>query len=230
MGLTEGDFTVTSANYANIKIVYTDGKLTIEQAKQTTEDDTTVDNATKDDATKDDSSNGTQQKAEYNAVSGAGVTSNRGSDTAMVFRFKRAADDETTIEHLRGILVDGAAVPAKDASGRMNWTARKGSVIIELQPAYLDTLSVGEHMITVVFDDGESSAMFKILEAIITPAPTADVTPAVTPSTDPTATVTPAADATPVTGDNGVPALWAVLILLSVIGMAAMAEKKRRQA
>ena len=68
-----------------------------------------------------------------------------------------------------GIEVDGEAVPQEDGFGRMNWTARSGSVIVELQPSYLATLPAGAHTIAALFDDGDpASADFKVSPA---PAP-----------------------------------------------------------
>ena len=181
-----------------------------------------------------------KEKETYKAVSGAGGSYTQENSGTLTFSFKSTENDASTFDHFKGVEVDGKAVPEKDNSGRVNWTAKRGSVIIELQPAFLDTLSVGEHLIKVIFDDGESSAIFKILEAIATPTPTVDATPTVTPATDTTAavtpsldatpTVTPAADATPVTGDAANPFLWIAMILMSMAGVAVMIEKKRRKA
>ncbi len=204
MGLTAEDFTVTSENYANIKVVYTDGKLTIEQPKE-------------------DSDDPKQSKGEYAAVGGAAPEFTLGSEEPLVFTFKRAADDETTFDHFTGILVDGKAVPEKDASGNANWTARRGSLVLELQPSYLNTLSAGEHNINVIFDDGESSAAFKVLEAKTSTDTTTTDDTQTTDNTRPT-------DNSPATGDTGLPVIWLALLFLSLAGMVVTTEKKRKQA
>ena len=83
-----------------------------------------------------------------------------GSATTAVFTFKRSSNDESTLEHFEGIEVDGDRV---DAS---NYEVERGSVVIKLKPEYLETLSDGEHIITALFNDGNSaSAEFTILGA-----------------------------------------------------------------
>jgi len=94
----------------------------------------------------------------YRVTEGDGSTWTRGSGD-MVFRFKRNTEDETTFSHFIGIRVDGNDVAAS------NYTAEAGSVIIRLHPQYLNTLSVGEHVLTALFDDGSSdTAHFTITE------------------------------------------------------------------
>ena len=67
--------------------------------------------------------------------------------------------DDETFRRFTGILVDGVTVNAS------NYTAEAGSVIIRLHPQYLNTLSVGEHVLTALFDDGSSdTAHFTITE------------------------------------------------------------------
>ena len=54
-------------------------------------------------------------------------------------------------------MVDGKDI---DAS---NYTAQSGSVIVKLKPEYLETLAVGEHTLTALFDDGNNpTAKFTI--------------------------------------------------------------------
>ena len=129
----------------------------------------------------------------------------KGSGKTYTFRIKKAFNDETTYDNLTGVFVDGKkAEPGKD------YTPAKGSAIITFASDYLETLAVGEHMIRVVFKDGEVTVPLKILAAIATPTPT------------------PAVDATPVTGDAANPFLWAAMILMSMAGVAVMIERKRR--
>ena len=62
-------------------------------------------------------------------------------------------------------------MPRQDASGRDNWTAERGSVIVSLQPAYLATLPAGGHTLKALFDDGDGvEAAFAVTSE---PAPTA---------------------------------------------------------
>ncbi len=94
-------------------------------------------------------------KPEYRVASAPGSAWVQGSSNALTITFERDENDETAFDHFAGIMVDGAFVPAQDGSGRTNYTARKGSVIVELQPSYLATLSPGTHTVTALFDDGD---------------------------------------------------------------------------
>ena len=89
----------------------------------------------------------------------------------MVFKIERTVDPETAFSHFTGVQVDGKAVSEKDASGKANWTAKSGSVIVELQPSYLSTLSAGKHTVTVTFDDADPvSADFTVSAKAATPS------------------------------------------------------------
>jgi LPXTG-motif cell wall-anchored protein/uncharacterized repeat protein (TIGR02543 family) len=79
----------------------------------------------------------------------------------------------------------------------------KGSTIADINSAAMEKLSVGEHTITFVYKDGEASAKFYV----------ADKAPAPTPST----------------GDTGNPALFVVMLILSLMGIiGSLVIKKRR--
>ena len=82
---------------------------------------------------------------------GAGATSSVASQTT--FRFTRA-DDSTTFEDCNGVYVDDVWVdPA-------NYQKTKGSVIITLKQAFLDTLSAGQHKLTVTFTNSEPQSVY----------------------------------------------------------------------
>ena len=96
-------------------------------------------------------------KIVYENTSGDGSTWEKGSGKNLDFTFKRSYDDSVTYSQFAGIQIDGKDV---DTS---NYTAREGSVIVSLKPAYLETLSVGKHTITAIFRDGNNpSATFTI--------------------------------------------------------------------
>ena len=98
-------------------------------------------------------------EVKYGNIEGNGSSWKRGSGKALLFIFKRSVNDEVTFDRFIGILIDGRSVPRS----KKIYTARKGSVIIELQPDYLKTLSPGRHTITALFSDGYSaSAEFTI--------------------------------------------------------------------
>ena len=77
-----------------------------------------------------------------------------------MFTFKRNVNDYKTIDSFVGVKVDGVELP------RDGYTAVAGSVVVTLSPAYLETLSVGDHELTAMFADGDDVTVgFKILEA-----------------------------------------------------------------
>ena len=84
-----------------------------------------------------------------------------------------------------GVSVDGKRI------SESQYTAKKGSTVITLKSAYLNTLKKGEHTITIHFDDGKAEGSFTVLEA----------------SSD-----------NPNTGDNI--HLWAALLFVSLTGLA----------
>jgi len=83
----------------------------------------------------------------------------KGSQTGLQFVFKRSEADETTYEHFTGLAVDGASL------SESQYTKKPGSVIIDLEPAYLDTLEEGSHKLTASFDDGDGvDVLFTVTE------------------------------------------------------------------
>ena len=95
----------------------------------------------------------------YRTTDGDQQTWYRGSGETADFTFKRSMNDEETFSHFTGIRVDGRDVDRSD------YTAESGSVIVKLKPAYLETLSTGEHTITALFDDGNgASAKFTVVD------------------------------------------------------------------
>ena len=94
----------------------------------------------------------------YYCAEGFGTTWTKGSGDSLRLTFKRIEDDDQTFNRFAGIQVDGQSV----AEGTSNYIVAKGSAIISLQPSYLETLSVGQHVMKAVFDDGEAQASFEV--------------------------------------------------------------------
>ena len=69
----------------------------------------------------------------------------------LVFKANGAVDKFT------GILVDEETVDDK------NYTVTSGSTVITLKAGFLGTLANGKHRLTVLYLDGETSAVFEIL-------------------------------------------------------------------
>ena len=79
------------------------------------------------------------------ATKGNGQAYAKGNENGLTFHFSGPLDEFTRL------LVDGNEASAE------NYTATKGSTIIELKPAYLDTLAAGGHTVTAVWKDGTAT-------------------------------------------------------------------------
>ncbi len=122
----------------------------------------------------------------------------KGSQKALVSTTKRAEDDASCYTHFTGVVeVDG-----KKAIRGQHFTDAPGSTVITFSAEFLESLAVGDHLIRIVFDDGE---------AVI-----------------PLSIVASTADTTPTTGDSSSPALWALLMIMALSGVVihAMLRKK----
>ena len=105
-----------------------------------------------------------------------------------------------------GVKVDGTLIDAK------NYTAVSGSTVITLKADYLNTLSVGTHNLTVVYTDGECSTNFEVKKEQTQPTEGNDTK-------------------SPQTGDNGNPALWFALLIVSgagILGTSVYSKRKNR--
>lgn len=79
----------------------------------------------------------------------------QGSNESLVIR--SSADFET----FKGVSVDGKMI---DAS---NYTVKKGSIIVALQPAYLSTLANGKHTVTILSSQGDVATNFEVSQVSI---------------------------------------------------------------
>ena len=84
-----------------------------------------------------------------------------------------------------GVSVDGKRISDS------NYAAKKGSTVITLKSAYLNTLKAGNHTIAIHFEDGKAEGSFTVLAA--------------------------SSDGNPNTGDNI--HLWAALLFVSLTGL-----------
>ena len=77
------------------------------------------------------------------------------------FRFENTDNDEITYDSFIDIKIDGNIID------KSNYNYYNGSVVIELLPSYLETLSIGDHTITALFkDDMSAEASFTVLTQI----------------------------------------------------------------
>ena len=90
-------------------------------------------------------------EVEYSFIEGAGATWTKDSTEGLTFRVSRNVGDQYTFSHFAGIDIDG------QEADKNAYDATNGSVIITLKVDLLKTLSIGDHKITVHFDDGHTA-------------------------------------------------------------------------
>ena len=95
----------------------------------------------------------------YYPYSGVGQNHERFSGKDGEFVIKNTWQDETTYSRFLKALVD-----QKDIRVGTDYTAAPGSVIITLTSDFLDTLSVGDHVLTSIFTDGSLDIPFTVTE------------------------------------------------------------------
>ena len=88
--------------------------------------------------------------SEYKITEGANGSWTQGDNSILKF----IADGN--FSKFTGVKVDGTLLTVDE------YTATSGSTVITLKKDYLDTLSVGKHTLTVVYNDGECSTEFEI--------------------------------------------------------------------
>ncbi len=155
----------------------------------------------------------------YYCESGADGVWTKGSSETLGFVYKRTWDDETTFDHFKGLSIDGKPVSAE------GYEARRGSVVVDLLPSYLETLDTGGHTLTTEFDDGDAvTTAFTVREAANeegnsnVPSENGDAGGLMGGSVSRTAT--------PQTGDYATPALFVALVL-SIVGAVLCVLSRR---
>ena len=164
----------------------------------------------------------------YSIVSGAGGEWTQDSEDSLRFTAKRSCNDDRTYGCFRGIDVDGNAVEESA------YEKEKGSLILTLPADYLKTLSVGEHTLTLVFEDVlTAETTFTILEKQ-EPEPQTEEpsTEEPEPSTEKTEPSTEKPDKKPgsqvKTGDDTPIILISVLLGVSLLGVGIVIVLKRK--
>ena len=126
----------------------------------------------------------------YDIIKGDDSEWTKGTDGSVTFTVNGP------ISKFSGIKIDGKAVDAQ------YYDIKAGSTIITLKASYLETLAAGEHSITVVYTDGETSGTFNVQAKSTTPA----------------------------TGDNSNMFLWFALLFISggaVISLNVVDRKRK---
>ncbi len=120
-----------------------------------------------------------------------------GSGKNLEMTVKADRNNSQAFTRFTGIKIDDKNVD--EANYGANYDAANDSVRLSLHTDYLDKLSVGEHSITVLFDDGEAEYTFTVAKKDV-------VTPTDKPVDNPTVP----------TGDNESNALWFLLLIVSL--------------
>ncbi len=163
----------------------------------------------------------------YYITSGSNQTSPKNS--SLVFQ------TDIYFKNFAGIWIDGVSQDVSSIA-----TLTEGDVKVTLKSSYLNTLSLGEHLITfVATDGGMASTYFTLTAAVVTPVatpnPTVAPTTAPTPTPAPTPTITsqpapeaPAPEDTSSQADNsGLPIIpIAIGIVVAVIGIGFIIKKR----
>lgn len=130
-----------------------------------------------------------------------------GSAETLNYVVHRSVDDSETFSLFVGIQVDDVDVSAD------NYDAKSGSLILNLKPSYLSTLSAGEHTLKILFKDGTISIKFEVKP--IDPSPTA------TPKPD---------GSLPQTGEaDSWTAIGGILLIACAAVLAIVSVRKRRE-
>ena len=133
-----------------------------------------------------------------------GTEHQKQSGEDAVVTVKGVPDDRDTYKNFRSASVDGTELKI----GRDADTA-EGSLILTVKSEYLDTLSEGDHTVTLAFANGTVETALKVKAAA--PAPTKEPQPV------------------PKTGDPSDLLLWGGLVILGIIGLAALMAGRRRK-
>ena len=129
-----------------------------------------------------------------------GTEHEKQSGKDAVITVKGSADDRDTYRNFEKASVDGKEL-------RIGTDADKaeGSLVLTIRSAYLDTLSEGKHTVILAFANGTVETTVKIKAAAPKPKPV------------------------PKTGDPSDLLLWGGLVILGIIGMAAVMAGRRRK-
>ena len=115
----------------------------------------------------------------------------KGTKDGVVITVKISGEDDS-FDHFIGVKLDG-----KDLVKDEDYTVEKGSTIVTLKPETLEKLDLGEHTVTVLFDNGEVNTTLTVLAA------------------------NSQGTTSPQTGDNSHMGLWIALMMFSLLGIAA---------
>ena len=149
---------------------------------------------------------------DYKVIEGDGTTYTLDSEGALTFRANG------NYRKFTGVKVDDNLLNTTDYD---SWS---GSTYVKLHPAYLKTLAVGKHKLTVCYEDGECNADFNIITTEVAPKPSdkPDTPKDQKPTNKPVAPKNH--KSSPKTGDNSNMAVWMLVAFLG-LGMTVICLK-----
>ena len=175
----------------------------------------------------------------YSIEGGDALSWQQGSGIELKFTVHRDTEDSQTFGNFTGLEIDGTAVNTAD------YIAGEGSLQITLKEALLSALSLGEHTLSVQFQDGTAQGTLTITQAQqedVKPEPADDVQPEkkeeaqqAAAEENPqqsaqaqTATAEQSAGTSPATGDAGIAFAFAA-VLSAGAGLITFRKKKTPQ-
>lgn len=158
----------------------------------------------------------------YTITSGANATWTKGSGTTLSFT------GSGPLSEFAGIKVDGTTV------GASNYSATTSPTVLTLSNAYLESLSVGNHSMTVVWTGGTATANFNIAAPAGAKDSTGSTSKTTTTTTTKTTTSTSTGnshtkDSTPATADGRIDPRYFLAMGLLLIGIAVVINGRGKQ-
>lgn len=150
----------------------------------------------------------------YEIINGEDSEWTKGSDKGAVFA------SDAPFDKFVCVTVDDAPVDPSD------YRAWSGSTWVELAPAYLEKLGLGEHVLTIASIDGSASTKFTVKQANVTPnnngSGNGNSSKGGTASTTAKSTKSIAG-----TGDGSAPVILAAMVLVAAAGLTLAVSRKR---
>lgn len=147
--------------------------------------------------------------ATYQITEGANGTYTIGGETGLTVKANG------NFAKFAYVIVDDRKIEAS------KYEVKEENQLVTLKPSYLDTLSIGKHTITIVFEDGSAGTSFTILEK---PAQSEQITPS-----DQTSSSDKQQNSSSIlTGDNGM-GIWLVLMIISAIAFVIANYEKKEE-
>lgn len=147
-----------------------------------------------------------EQVVKYTVVSGGGSIYGKTSGKDLVITVRRTPKDAECFKHFTGVKIDGG-----ELTYGTDYTAEAGSTVVTFKAACLSKLNSGTHIITFTFDDGKATTGLTVKAG----------------SGGGNTRRGAGGNGSPETGDADA-LLWAGLLLVSSVGLGAVAVSSRR--